>query len=76
MTQDLKNSLMIILKAYKEDKFTEDEVSTLLESFIDTKIVSYPYPVYPSTPTPWEITYKDLKPYCTSTSDTLAYHHD
>lgn len=76
MTQDLKNSLKIILNAYKEDKLTEEEVFTLLDSMINNggnNIITYPYPVYPSYPShPWE-TYPtwELKPYCTtSTLDT------
>lgn len=77
MTQDLKNSLKIILNAYKEDKFTEEEVFTLLDSMINTNsggsIITYPItcPItYPKSP--WE-TYPtwELKPYCTtSTLDT------
>lgn len=76
MTQDLKNSLKIILNGYKEDKLTEEEVFTLLDSMINNggnNIITYPYPVYPSYPShPWE-TYPtwELKPYCTtSTLDT------
>ena len=78
MTQDLKNSLKIILNAYKEDKFTEEEVFTLLDSMINTNsygssIITYPYPVYPSYPyTPWETNpIYDLKPYCTTSTNTL-----
>jgi hypothetical protein len=78
MTQELKNSLKIILNAYKEDKFTEEEVFTLLDSMINTNsygssIISYPYPVYPTYPShPWEspITWK-YEPYCTTSTNTL-----
>ena len=75
MTQDLKNSLKIILSAYKEGKFTEEEVFTLLDTMINTNnsgssIISYPYPVYPTNP--WETgpTW-NLKPYVTFTTNTL-----
>lgn len=75
MTQDLKNSLKIILSAYKEDKFTEEEVFTLLDSMINTNnsggsIITYPYPVYPTYP--WESNpMYELKPYVTTTTNTL-----
>lgn len=75
MTQDLKNSLKIILSAYKEDKFTEEEVFTLLDSMINTNnsggsIITYPYPVYPTYPWESNPTY-ELKPYVTTTTNTL-----
>lgn len=76
MLQYLKDSLKIILSAYKEDKLTEEEVFTLLDSIINNggnNIVTYPYPVYPTYPShPWEspITWK-YEPYCTSTTNTL-----
>lgn len=75
MTQDLKDSLKIILNAYKEDKFTEEEVFALLDSMINTNsggsiITPYPYPVYPSHPWESPITWK-YEPYCTTTTNTL-----
>lgn len=82
MTQDLKNSLKIILSAYKEDKFTEEEVFTLLDSMINTNnsgssIITYPYPVYPTYPNPWETgpTWKS-KPYGTFTTNTLDINNE
>lgn len=82
MTQDLKDSLKIILNAYKENKFTEEEVFALLDSMINTNnsggsIITYPYPVYPSYPShPWEnpITW-EMKPYCTSTTNTVDFNN-
>ena len=77
MTQDLKNALKIILNAYKEDKFTEEEVFTLLDSMINTNngggVVTYPV-TYPSTRpwNPWDNQPMfDLKPYCTTTTNTF-----
>lgn len=83
MTQDLKNSLKIILDMYKQDKITEEEVFILMDSIIDTNkggsnIISYPYPVYPTYPShPWEspITW-ELKPYCTTSTNTLEINRN
>ena len=82
MLQYLKDSLKIILNAYKEDKLTEEEVFTLLDSIINNNnnggsIITYPYPVYPSYPShPWEspITW-EMKPYCTSTTNTVDFNN-
>jgi len=53
MTQDLKNSLKIVLDMYKQDKITEEEVFVLIGSLIDNNksggtIITYPdtYPYY------------------------------
>lgn len=77
MLQHLKDSLKIILTSYKEGKLTEEDVFTLLDSIINNNngggnIITYPYPVYPSYPNPWE-TYPtwELKPYCTTTTNTV-----
>ena len=70
MTQDLKDSLKIILNGYKEDKLTEEEVYTLLDSIINNggnNIITYPYPVYPSHPWESPITWK-YEQYGTSTT--------
>ena len=76
MTQDLKNALKIILKAYKEEKFTEEEVFTLLDSMINNNgsgsgVVTYPV-TYPLTHpwNPWDNQpMYDLKPYVTTTTN-------
>ena len=75
MTQDLKNALKIILKAYKEEKFTEEEVFTLLDSMINNNgsgsgVVTYPvtYPLHPWNPWDNQPMY-DLKPYVTTTTN-------
>ena len=76
MTQDLKNSLKIILNAYKEDKFTEEEVFTLLDSMINnngsgSSVVTYPVTCPPTHPwNPWDNQpMYDLKPYVTTTTN-------
>ena len=54
MKEKVKDSLMIILKGYKENKFNEEEVLTLIETIIDnngTNTITYPI----STPSiPWQ----------------------
>jgi len=74
MTQDLKNALKIVLNAYKEDKFTEEEVFTLLDSMINTNnggtVVTYPVTHPWSSPWDNQPMY-DLKPYCTTTTNTF-----
>lgn len=82
MIQQLKDSLKIILTAYKEDKLTEEDVFTVLDSIINNSnnggstVISYPYPVYPNYPTnPWDkqITW-ETKPYCTTTTNTAEFN--
>lgn len=54
MKENVKESLMIILKGYKENKFNEEEVLTLIDTIIDnngTNTITYPL----STPgIPWQ----------------------
>lgn len=54
MKENVKDSLIIILKGYKENKFNEEEVLTLIEAIIDnsgTNTITYPI----STPgIPWQ----------------------
>ena len=60
MTENIKRSLMIILKGYKENKFDEEEVLTLIETIIEnngTNTITYPIntPGIPwQDPQPWQ----------------------
>lgn len=64
MKENIKTSLMIILKGYKENKFNEEEALTLIETIIDnngTNTITYPISIpsipwqnpQPLTPTWW-----------------------
>lgn len=64
MKENVKESLLIILKGYKENKFNDEEVLTLIETIIDnngTTITTYPIGIpdipwqkpQPLTPTWW-----------------------
>lgn len=72
MKQNVKESLEIILKNYKNDNLTTEEVITLLDCLEDNKIYSYTIPVY--QPHQWtnEQTPKPITPMWQTTScDTL-----
>ena len=54
MKENVKESLMIILKGYKENKFNEEEVLTLIGTIIDNNgmnTITYPISI-PGNP--WE----------------------
>jgi hypothetical protein len=74
MTENLKNTLKIILNCYKDDKMNEEEALTLLEGLINqntsgSNIITYPITV-PSEPYWWwdKIRYQ---PYCTTSTTTF-----
>ena len=76
LQQHLKDSLKIILASYKEEKLTEEEVFTLLDSIISnssnngSQIITYPvYPNYPNYPWVTEPVWKYEPNYTTSTFD-------
>lgn len=71
MSENLKNTLTIILKCYKEDKMSDEEVLTILDSLLcqnnnnGSTVITYPINV-PSTPNWWDtIRYQ---PYCTNST--------
>ena len=60
MSEKNKNAIMIILKKYKENMLTDEEVCTLLESMLVETQNTYrdiiPYPIEPRPwiePQPW-----------------------
>lgn len=60
MKENVKESLRIILKGYKENTFKEEEVLTLIETIIDnneTNTITYPISI-PNTP--WQTTPQPL----------------
>ena len=75
MTENLKDTLKIVLKCYKEEKMTEEEVLTILESLLSQNNngggtpITYPINV-PYTPN-WVDTIR-YQPYCT-TITTVTY---
>lgn len=77
MTENIKNSLKIILKGYKESSITEEEVLTLMETIIDTNkgnTITYPISIptnpWQTTPQPWEIRWQS--PYCINSTITSS----
>ena len=74
MTENLKNSLKVILKCFKEDKMSEEEILTLIETLMEDKncgsnIITYPINV-PSWPNWWDNIRYRLEPYCTTSTGT------
>ena len=54
MKENVKESLMIILKKYKENKLNEEEVLTLIETIIgdkETNTITYPISI---SDNPWQ----------------------
>lgn len=69
MTQNFKDALTIILKCYKDDKISEEELLTVLETLIKennsggSSIITYP--LYPNYPNWWDtVRYNVGQPYC------------
>lgn len=57
MTSNLENSIKIILNSYKENRLTENDAMTLMESLFETKENEVPYKIYTS-PFPYDDTIK------------------
>lgn len=75
MTENFKDTLKIVLKCYKDDKMTEEEVLTILESLLSQNnnngggtVITYPINV-PYNPNWWDtIRYQ---PYCTTSTTAM-----
>lgn len=79
MSENLKNTLTIILKCYKEDNMNDEEVLTILDSLLrqnnnnGSTVITYPINV-PSTPNWWDtIRYELYQPYCTNSTATFDF---
>lgn len=62
MSEKNKNAIMIILKKYKENMLTDEEVCTLLDSIlVETQNTYRDIIPHPIEPQPWIVS---NKPYC------------